>query len=343
MQKPELAGKTLKATAKNMKSMQNKLLKSVASILLVIALLTPLMIVQHAYSQPTLQTVLIRSDGNVDPASASIQRFGDRYVFTDNIRGLVTIERSDVVLDGAGYTLQGTYDGTGSGGWMIGQGPPEPTDNTSAWTIGVDFSAVTKPHNVTVENLNIKGFYVGMYVWVSNNIAQGNSVTDNIIGVLLSGDSNNITENYIADNDEGLFLGINSPGTVPLNITLDGNSFVDNKVQFSGCTCEEYNLTETIHTWDNGKMGNFWSDYNGTDQNRDGVGDTPYVIDAKNQDRFPLMQISAVPPVSPSTSATAEPPQPLLNPVYVSAIFGAVFVVIAAVVILVSKKRKKKG
>lgn len=35
--------------------------------------------------------------------------------------------------------------------------------------------------------------------------------------------------------------------------------------------------------------GNFWSDYNGVDTNLDGVGDTPYVIDAFNQDDKPLM------------------------------------------------------
>jgi hypothetical protein len=52
--------------------------------------------------------------------------------------------------------------------------------------------------------------------------------------------------------------------------------------------------------WDAGypSGGNFWSDYNGTDsqngsyQNQtgsDGIGDTPYVIDANNTDRYPLM------------------------------------------------------
>jgi len=41
--------------------------------------------------------------------------------------------------------------------------------------------------------------------------------------------------------------------------------------------------------WDNGHKGNYWSDYNGTDANHDGTGDTPYIIDTNNTDNYPLM------------------------------------------------------
>jgi hypothetical protein len=60
------------------------------------------------------------------------------------------------------------------------------------------------------------------------------------------------------------------------------------------------------NVWDNGypSGGNYWSDYNGTDlllgsgQNEtgsDGIGDTPYVIDANNRDNYPLMKPYAGP------------------------------------------------
>jgi nitrous oxidase accessory protein NosD len=36
-------------------------------------------------------------------------------------------------------------------------------------------------------------------------------------------------------------------------------------------------------------LGNYWSDYTGHDENDDGVGDVPYVIDKENKDEFPSM------------------------------------------------------
>jgi len=49
--------------------------------------------------------------------------------------------------------------------------------------------------------------------------------------------------------------------------------------------------------WDDGypSGGNYWSDYNGTDANHDGIGDTPYVIDANNADNYPLMTPYIIP------------------------------------------------
>ena len=252
---------------------------------------------------PTLEIVPIRiqPDGRIHPSNVPIQRIGNLYTFTDDICGTIVVDRDDIVIEGAGHILQGTFNGTRTDSFVVGKGPDQELSNGTLWTIGIDFGVGNKPSNLTVRNLNIKNFYIGMFVWTSNNTITGISVTDNIVGVLLSGDYNNITKNYISRNDQGFFFGVNTPGEQPLKIVLAGNSIVDNGVQFSGCYCEGYNKEELVHTWDDGNKGNYWSDYNGTDSNGDGIGDTPYVIDVLNQDRYPLMQMLLVPPTPTST------------------------------------------
>jgi hypothetical protein len=85
-----------------------------------------------------------------------------------------------------------------------------------------------------------------------------------------------------------------------LGIELDsssGNSIFHNN--FIG-NVKQVAPDSSVNTWDDGypSGGNYWSDYNGTDtyngpyQNltgSDGIGDTPYVIDANNIDHYPLM------------------------------------------------------
>jgi hypothetical protein len=276
-------------------------MKKVATFAILLLFLFMTSVVGLANTEPTLLRIRINSDGSINPDSAPIRRSGDVYTFRDNIYGQIVVDRDNVVIEGAGYALEGNYNGTRTDSWIVGQGPDQGYENTELpWTIGIDLANENRS-NLTVKNLNIKNFYIGIYVWTSNNIITNCAVSDNIVGILLSGDSNNIISNYIANNEEGIFFGVNNPGDEPLNIVLTRNSFIDNDVHFSGCFCEDYNTTEAVHTWDDGKEGNYWCDYKGTDQNGDGVGDVPYVIDVQNKDRYPLMQMAATPPIAPQS------------------------------------------
>lgn len=59
------------------------------------------------------------------------------------------------------------------------------------------------------------------------------------------------------------------------------NNFINN--------IESPRSVDSINSWDNGVEGNYWRDYSGTDENYDGIGDTPYSIEENSQDEYPLM------------------------------------------------------
>jgi len=276
----------------------------------------------------TLPVIRILSDGSVDPPTESIQRNDGTYTFTADVYARIVVERDNVVIEGAGYALYGNYNGTRTDSWVVGDGPYQNYDNeTIPWSIGIDL-AKEDVHNLTVRNLNIKNFYIGMYVWTPDNTVTGCSVSDNIVGILLSGDSNTLAKNYIARNEEGVFFGVNQPGNEPLDIVLVHNSFVDNEVHFSGCFCEVYNTSEPVHTWDDGKEGNYWDNYNGTDADGDGLGDTIYTIDVQNRDRYPLIQSIAAPPV----------PTPKITIETATAVIALSMIIVAAIVIYRRRK-----
>lgn len=306
--------------------------KNLFAVSLVVILFLMTFMVGVANSQSIRARVVIRPNGNVDPASAPIQRNGNTYTLTGDVYAELTIEKADVVLDGAGYTLHGPYNGTQENLFVIGQGSDQVSPGMQiSSSIGVDLAGDAM--GLTIKNLNIMNFSIGTYIWTKNNTFVGNSVSECVVGVLLSGSNNSVTRNYVTKNEIGLFFGTTESGSVPLNLTVSYNSFNNNVRQLGGCLCQQqYNASEPIHTWDDDKEGNYWSDYNGTDQNGDGIGDTAYVFDPQNEDRYPLMTSVASPPIVASGI-------PLLT---IALVVVAVIVAIVAALIVWSIRRRKK-
>jgi parallel beta-helix repeat protein len=118
-----------------------------------------------------------------------------------------------------------------------------------------------------------------------------------------------LSRNNFANNGYGIELGYSSDNNV-----LSGNDVTANNGRGIGLVYSSNNVfhhnnfinnTQHVHientgyanSWDDGypSGGNYWSDYNGTDADHDGIGDTPYIIDANNIDHYPLMIPNAIP------------------------------------------------
>jgi len=117
----------------------------------------------------------------------------------------------------------------------------------------------------------------GIYLWGSNNnVVSGNTASNNSYGIYFYYSGNNvISGNDASSNGYGIYLWSSS------NNIIFHNNFINN--------AEPLNSIGSVNSWDNNAEGNYWSDYDGTDADRDGIGDTPYPIDGNNQDNYPLM------------------------------------------------------
>jgi nitrous oxidase accessory protein NosD len=115
---------------------------------------------------------------------------------------------------------------------------------------------------------------------------RGNGLQGRLGGTGSSGRSI-ITKNiFMANQEYGIYLDTGGLETVHIYL----NDFIDNN---NGGT-QAYQLDTRKIYWTKEFTGNFWSDYNGSDSDNDGLGDTPYVIDGFEEvfDLYPLLKFS---------------------------------------------------
>jgi parallel beta-helix repeat protein len=252
------------------------------------------------------ETIYIRSDGSVDPATAPITHAGNIYTFTANISKQIVIQKDNIVMDGNGYVLHGAGERYG-------------------------FSLDNRI-NVTIRKTRITGYNYGIHMnlstsntvtesFLENNVLSAvwlesstktnitnNDIANNYCGILLTwSDNNNITSNAVKNNPFGIWI-LGSNGNTVANNTIANNNVCGIWLDQSSTTVYFNNFinntaqavtSNSTNTWDNGypSGGNYWSDHTGVDVKSgpnqdqpgpDGIIDTPYVIDANNKDRYPL-------------------------------------------------------
>ncbi len=142
----------------------------------------------------------------------------------------------------------------------------------------------------------------GVRISSDNITIFGNIIKDNGGDgiVLYSGQNTTIVANTLSNNSQAIYLKHCS------NTFVVNNSIEDNKLGVIFLNDSYDNIfyhnnfinSGLYHTSDNGKnifyseelkQGNYWDDYNSTDKNNDGIGDTAYNISVTTQDKYPLM------------------------------------------------------
>ena len=166
------------------------------------------------------------------------------------------------VMDGTWYTI-GLFNSSHN---FIGDNEITPTSN------GVGISLLVSDNNVVAGN-TVSGARegVGIDIIGCDNLIENNHVFDCYGGIWPRGSPNTtIRGNTIEGIPSAMWV------CGPLNRVYH-NNFIHSQ-QIGGV---EGNV------WDNGVEGNYWDDYNGTDLNGDGVGDT--FLPWRGVDYYPLM------------------------------------------------------
>jgi len=150
--------------------------------MLTLLLIGMVMLVSRTQLARTSGTIYIRADGAVDPPTAPIFTPDNAsYIFMSDINEPIVVERDNILIDGAGYSL-------------LGQG------------LGAGIN-LTRRANVTVRNLKIKNFEYGLFLEYSSNISIiRNYIINNDYGIYLgfSSSNNSIIRNVFVNN--GLYV-----------------------------------------------------------------------------------------------------------------------------------------
>jgi parallel beta-helix repeat protein len=183
----------------------------------------------------------------------------------------------------------------------------------SSWDVG--FLGLVNSTNVTIEDLTLANNGEGILLAYSTNSTVKNvNTVNNHYGVVFYYSYNNtITGSSVKSSyAHGIGLSASSNNMIHLN------SFIDNanSVYSEGSTNFWHSPEEITYTY-NGKsytsyLGNYWSDYAGTDDDGDGIGETPYPIDS-DADNYPLVEPFENYLIGGSGSGTKEDPYIITN------------------------------
>ena len=238
---------------------------------------------------------VINADGNVSPSTPLIKQTGNIYTFTSDMDTTVfTIQKSNIIIDGDSHILT-------NGQISMLSVTNVTVQNLSITNTGSIIIVLNDTSDIEIANTTITsavtpfGMIGGILVENSSSVTIiRNTIKSGMFGILLSeSHHNSIVQNYLTDNSNG--WGYYSAGVIleaSSSNSIYGNNFINND---HGAEVD----SDSVNTWDNGKVGNYWSDYesrypNATMIDSSGIGNTLYVINGTNIDHFPLMSQASI-------------------------------------------------
>lgn len=150
---------------------------------------------------------------------------------------------------------------------------------------------------------------IAIEMFSNNAFVYGNYLAGSFWGIVIEFSNNSIIcRNTLAENSRGIAIYLSSNDSICKNNITASNYAIELHATSNNTIClnnfinnvNQVESEKSVSVWDNSypSGGNYWSDYNGTDnfwgqnQNLNGydtIGDIPYVIDENNTDRYPLM------------------------------------------------------
>ncbi len=250
--------------------------------------------------------ITINIDGSVSPTSAPIVQSGNSYALTSDINGSITVNKSNIVLEGNKHTIK--VPSVFSAGITLNY-----TSNSTVADFAINggqyginiYGTFNVVANNTISSVN-NGIYSldkptgGIILAGYSNVISGNSLVNDLVGINFIGGLPNIncsynliTGNTLTDCSVALLLYDSS------NNNFYNNRFFNNERTVFDSGLGNYPQVISLNNWDNGypSGGNFWSDYQtkypyAKTIDSSGIGDTAYVINAQNKDRYPIMNLN---------------------------------------------------
>ena len=205
----------------------------------------------------------------------------------------------------------------------------------------------SKYNKIYANNISNTTIGIDLQSGCSNNVIYSNNIIECKSGITMCNSHlNTIFENTIKNSGiQAIFLR-----RAPENNVFYNNNFLNNTRVWENHESlpNLRNMYSVNNTWDGGYSigGNYWSDYNGTDDNMDGIGDTSYTVYENFTDRYPLMvpygndntNLPSPTPIPTTTPQTTPAAEPFLTPLVIAAV--ATVAVVGVGLLLYFKRRK---